>query len=708
MKKYIIISITLILFSISCGSNDIYSKLTNKIKKAVNLTISPVNSITSTTLTIQYNAALVFDDGTTEDITALATWSVAGDATAGSSPGSIITGSTSGTATVSVSYGTLTSANATLTILSGIFVSDTTGNDSTGDGTTVNPYATIGHAIIQAGSTPTIINIAAGDYYLTTPLNLSSDGVSLYGGYDVYWNYDLAIPANIARIHDQGALGAAITCTSAITPTTIISGLDIYGSTAGTVSSATAISTTGRPTISNCTITGGWGNGTGASYGIFSTAASGTTTITNSTVSGGNGPFYSYGIYATSNFQINNSNINGGSTTGASGSSNGIYLTAAATVVTNTGTSISGGYSTGTNSSTYGVYTLSSSSNYLHSTNIYGGATTNTGGKCYGIYSNGTGKIYLDSGTYIYAGSGIINSYGIYINTASAAGILFLSNAVINGGYSTSSSSGIFSADTGASIIEFSNIDGGSAPYTTAIMQPTIASSTLVIRNSIISGGDGTLSSTGITLQNNANPSPYLYNNVIICGTNAAGASTVTGISLGQGASPIIANNTISTGNSNSNAYGIYTAYGAKPYIYNNIFLTPSSYGSRYGIYEAYPSADPTEMMNNIFWGITTIYHNYVDGTADNNWSTIATMESGLTAEGSTIASGNFNVDPQIVGSGDYHLSSVSSPAIGAGLNGLDEGWTNFPLNTSSFPIDFDGTQRPLTTFNWSIGAFEY
>jgi hypothetical protein len=591
MKRLPVYIIIILSLFISCYRQDLYQTVNKDIKTITGMQVTPPNLTVSITNTIQCSALLVFADNTTEDVTGKAAWSVSGSATQGVSPGSFVAGSSAGTATISATFRdfstTASGLDSVITVSSDIFVSPL-GNDATGTGTSSNPYATIEHALTIAAAGTNII-IAQGDYSPASQLTMSVDGVSLLGGYSTLWVNDLT--GNRARIIDTSTTGtspkAALQCGSAITSTTVIEGLEIYGSTVYTGTASAAINTAGKPTIRYCTLDGG--KGATNSYGIYSTHTSSTMTIEYSDVYGGTGAVTGYGVYST-------------------GSSGPILIS----------------------------------------------------------YSN------------------------------------------INGGTGTAGSNGIYIYDTGNSIIEFSTISGGAAPNSYGFYQPSIAYSSLIIMCSTVSGGTGMTSNTGMFFQNNAEPSPTVYNNIIITGNNPSGTITSTAILLGQASKPIIANNTISTGNTTTNAYGIYTGYGAQPYILNNIFLLPSGI-NRYGIYESgYAGDDPAMLKNNIFYNTTVIYHNY-STTVD--WITIATMESGLTSEGSTIASGNGSIDPVIAGGSDYHLTAAS-PAIAksGGLNGLDEttpAWLYFPT-ISSQPIDYDGNIRPASLIPWSIGAYQY
>ena len=691
MKIFFTVCITVVSLLLSCESRDLFNKLKDKTAEIsiVSLASGTPSLTASTSTTLQYDAYYNFPDGSSANITSIATWTITGNASPGGTPGSVVTGTTGGTAYISASYNGITSASGNINVLSGIFVSPS-GNDSTGTGKTDNPYATILYAISVAVSGDRI-NVAQGTY---DSITLSVDGVSIYGGYASDWTYDIV--NNKATISDMSDTGSAINCTNSITASTIIEGFIINGSTTGAAASTSAVTTSGYAVIRYCNLNGGYSSG--SSYGILSNS-SGTFTIENCNINGGTGPTSNYGIYSTNDLSINSTTINAGS---SSNNSYGIYLDAGGSITANN-TIINGGNCS--SGATYGVYYTSSLNSSFTSSEIYGSVATGTSGNSYGFFSNGSGEISITNSTVSGGLTTGTTSYGISANNSTTGCTIKATSSNINGGSSASLSYGISTMNDGNSIIAYSTIDGGSASSTYGYLHSTssLTSSSLLIYNSIISGGSGTTYSRAIMLQNNSAPSPYLYNNIILSGTNATGATTSIAIYLGQGSSPVIANNTFSTGNAILNAYCIWPTLGAMPYVYNNIFIMPAG-ANRYGIYENYTGAEPAELLNNLFYNTTVIYHNY---TTTIDWTDITSMESGLNTEGSTMASGNMLTDPLIVGGGDYHLTA-GSPAYGNGLNGIDSGWVNFPVNVLSNPIDYDDVVRPAAGGgNWTIGAYQ-
>ena len=72
----------------------------------------------------------------------------------------------------------------------------TTGNDTTGDGSSGNPWATISHAISQAAPTGDTINVADGEYTITSKI-LVNKGVTITG--------NIANPENVVVQYDPVA-----------------------------------------------------------------------------------------------------------------------------------------------------------------------------------------------------------------------------------------------------------------------------------------------------------------------------------------------------------------------------------------------------------------------------------------------------------------------------------------------------------------------
>jgi hypothetical protein len=264
------------------------------------------------------------------------------------------------------------------------------------------------------------------------------------------------------------------------------------------------------------------------------------------------------------------------------------------------------------------------------------------------------------------------------------------------GGFGTSMSYGI-KISGGNPQITYSNIDGGSSASSVGV---SINGSTtsMILSNTHINAGSGSSSNIALFVGNSAG-SPLIYNNVVTSGSSATNSSIALAVS--QSSNPLITNNTFSTGNCTGTASGVSLEFGAKARLLNNIFILPSG-TFRYGIRENYAGDDPQEVRYNIFYNATVIYHDF-DIPAD--WTLISQMET--LVNGGTIASNNIDGNPLIAGGGDYHLT-LGSPAISAGLNGIDEGWAFFPTDAVN-PIDYEMNVRPGGGGGfWCIGAYEY
>jgi hypothetical protein len=276
MKTHGFILSALFVFSLSCQRTEIIPKFQEDTKTPVAIQVTPASTFISTGLILQHTATLIYEDGTTDDITDLADWIVTGNAAEGAQPGSIVAGA-AGTATVSAEFdalsSTATGADAQLRVTNDYLVSPA-GSDL-GTGLSDDPFLTIEHAIAQAALSPgKNVLIQQGDYY--TPQITLVEGVSLLGGYDANWVRDVV--NNRARIFDSSLFGgdaccgytpkAAVYADATITNGTLIEGLEIYGSTAPGMNLSSAFyAGGGSPTLRNCRLSAG--SGLAYSYGVY-------------------------------------------------------------------------------------------------------------------------------------------------------------------------------------------------------------------------------------------------------------------------------------------------------------------------------------------------------------------------------------------------------------------------------------------------------
>jgi Bacterial Ig-like domain (group 2) len=309
MKKFLTFSLQIFprnvfafvaLFSItlitSCEQQDIFTN--NELDKPVaSIRITPAESAVSVSDTIQFSAIATLEDGKIKDITDSVTWTYSGSGTltATSTPGrytALFSGSAYVTATAGSIVSSSSNGDATLIITAGDFYVSPSGSNITGTGTSMNPFATIDHAMSLA-SAGINIRIAAGNY--TTSQITLIEGVSLLGGYSAAdWSRDIINQR--AQITDSSTSGgiigsqipkATITGSSLITQATIIEGLDVSGSNnPGMAISAPIDTNLGSPTIRYCAFTGGFG--TDSSYGMYING--GSPTIEFVSINGGNAP----------------------------------------------------------------------------------------------------------------------------------------------------------------------------------------------------------------------------------------------------------------------------------------------------------------------------------------------------------------------------------------------------------------------------------
>ncbi|HNX58592.1 MAG TPA: hypothetical protein PKK43_05810 [Spirochaetota bacterium] len=271
-----------------------YSHFANPVvtKPVTGLTLSPPVTLAREGDVCTFVVQATFDDGSVADVSASAKWSVTGNITAGTQ-GSIIAGS-SGTGEIVASYGGLTaSGSITIEPSSSVFVSVSTGNDSTGTGSPKNPYKTLSYAYSVASGS---IFMAAGDYNLSDQLVIKKP-VKIYGGYSPSdWSRD--INQNITRITDtSSSTGTSSTTASPIVLSSAgspeLNGLYINGRDSGDFTTAVDI-LIGTPSIVSCVLYGGAGTDT-----VYVLKINNANTIIDSSVisSGTSESSYVFGIF---------------------------------------------------------------------------------------------------------------------------------------------------------------------------------------------------------------------------------------------------------------------------------------------------------------------------------------------------------------------------------------------------------------------------
>ena len=174
-----------------------------------------------------------------------------------------------------------TVSSTALIVRKDYYISSSTGNDETGDGTQSNPWATIGKAIADSNGSPKAhqsIHVASGTYVENIAMR---EYVSIYGGYNPNdWSRD--ITANKTTIDESGVTVCDNVTLDGLTITRGSSGIYCYGASPTVTRCTLANNTTGircessSPTITNCTIFASSG------CGIYCENSS--PTITNSTL----------------------------------------------------------------------------------------------------------------------------------------------------------------------------------------------------------------------------------------------------------------------------------------------------------------------------------------------------------------------------------------------------------------------------------------
>ncbi len=676
MKKNLLMSLCAGLLLFACDRININKFKPGSQGNPVSVSIAPATAVIDPGATAQFTAMLSYDNGLVADVTSSAVWNAAGSAAPGATPGSFIGAATAGTAVISCSRDGITST--------------ATGGDAL---LVVNGVVSITVIPSQITVSP---NVAVAYGAIATYLDSSTADITAVAAWNVVGDATAgATPGSAVAGSSAGA--AVIDCSyqSVSAAATggdgeLIIAPDIFVATAADGGSDSNLGTSDSPyaTLEYALFMASPGVSIRIAQGDYYPPATLALTIDGVSLLGGYAADWTRDV-VNNRARIFDTSIAGGDPQAAVSCGNAI-----------TGlTVIEGlemyGSTVFTGNRTAAIYT---EGNPVISSCLLNGGTGLT--TSYGVYSTATADMTIID-CQINGGGGAGASYGVY--STSATGNLLLTGTSIQGGAAANASYGLYPYATGETIIDNSVIDGGSGNYSYGLYQPGVASSQMIIKNSFVSGGTGTTYSSAMLFQNNAQPSPRVYNNIIVGNTGAAGADTVICIHVGQGSQPFIANNTLSPGHALTNAYGINTAYSGRPSVYNNIIALTSGL-VRLGIREAYSGGDPIAVRNNFIHNATALYYDYDTTTM---WTTISAMEAGLTAEG-VGASSNSDLDPLLVGGSDYRLQPLS-PAVGAGLNGLDNGWVNFPLDASStFPIDHDGMARPSGGAGaWAIGAFE-
>ncbi|MDX9702395.1 MAG: right-handed parallel beta-helix repeat-containing protein [Candidatus Auribacterota bacterium] len=154
----------------------------------------------------------------------------------------------------------------------GYYVDSTGGSDTTGDGSSLNPWKTISHAIssIQASSSfPKKIYVQAGMYQENVVMKKH---IMLLGGYDANWNRNICYNNTIIDADNSGVV-------LKVASNTVVDGFTITGGNSSLGSGISIIGIDGPVIVSNCSIEYNESSWIGAGIAIFETAAS--VTISN-------------------------------------------------------------------------------------------------------------------------------------------------------------------------------------------------------------------------------------------------------------------------------------------------------------------------------------------------------------------------------------------------------------------------------------------
>ena len=356
-----------------------------------------------------------------------------------------------------------------------------------------------------------------------------------------------------------------------------------------------------------------------------------------------------------------------------------------------------------------GTYSVQSGTNHIklvEGVSLYGGFSSNFTARAPRVTISliqetlTTGGNYLDPNRAIEAGAGT--------TTATIVdGFMLQSGDSMNTG---DTSTAIYVYGGGGLTISNNVIIGGAGVRTNGI---AIYQASAKIHNNVVYSGTGT--SWSFAIYNSNALSPEIYNNLIVGG----GTGTFSYGIAESDSSSIIRNNTIDGGSGGYYSTGIYlTGLTGAAVIENNIIYN-SGGNTRTCIQEGNDTA-PGMLRNNLLYDCPQGY--YVDNSTlgpicpfnsgFSCYTTIADVNNELiTTHGAAgSADGNIFADPQFVNKNgndnnsetvddnNWHLLSTS-PAVGAGLNGVSLSW--------NFDIDFDNYFRPSFGNAWAIGAYE-
>ncbi len=181
--------------------------------------------------------------------------------------------------------------------------------------------------------------------------------------------------------------------------------------------------------------------------------------------------------------------------------------------------------------------------------------TGGIGGESRGITVSNNSSAWIYGGQAL-AGGGTVRSYGVYPQNSA---FVRLEGVFIAGNTGVNSRGVNVSSNVGETHIIGCTIDGGAGFYSHGIY--VYPNEELYVVNSVINGGSGSDSSTGVYLSSGApldailDPSTTLVNNIINGGTSA---DTSIGIHLSNSYNVVLAvNNIINGGTGASNSWGI-------------------------------------------------------------------------------------------------------------------------------------------------------
>ena len=385
----------------------------------------PVASFTSNATSGIAPVSVQFNDTTTGNVTSW-NWDF-GDGNSSTEQNPVHTYTKAGEYTVSLVAGnvagsnTVTQINYLSVLLNDVYVSPT-GNDTTGDGTTTNPYATIQNGLnnVVAGGT---IHLASGTYTGTGNKGLTiTKNVNIIGEGQTNTIIDAQNLSNIFTLNQ----GVTVT----IANLALENGNTTYGG---------AIYNNGTLNVSNSTFTGNYATKYG---GVIYTSQGSTTSVSGSTFTSNSAKTMGGVIYTS---QGSTTSVSGSTFTGNKGNSGGVIYNIGNLAITDCNFTNNTGINGGTIYNKGNITSLSGCT-FTNNTN-----STTVAGNGGAVYNQGNITSLIDC---TFTGNSMTNAGAIYNgNSYSSSGTVYGNMAIIDCTFTNNTAS--TSVGSGGAILNY-------------------------------------------------------------------------------------------------------------------------------------------------------------------------------------------------------------------------------------------------------------